>query len=168
MAVSPSTYARIAWRSFRSHLGSLGIGRQQHGIAAGRCRVDGYDPLLGVPKQRDRAASLWSGARQSPSAEWLHADDSADLVAVDIGVADAQSLGNAPLHRLYAAVDAERQAVAGGIDRVHQVIQPIRGVANHAQHRTEYLALQVARLTQQVSTRCEEAAVLGARRQRQC
>ena len=40
---------------------------------------------------------------------------------------------NAPLSRLDAAVDAERQAVAGGVDRIQQLVQPIRA---HSARRT--------------------------------
>jgi len=124
-------------------------------------------PAAAVLMDTTQAARLWPGAGQAAPAEWLYADDGADLVAVHVGVADTQAVGDAPLHALDPAVDAERQAVAGGVDRVHQVIQPFGGVAHDTQNGAENLAPQLAGVLQQIGTRREEAAMLGAGWQRQ-
>ena len=68
--------------------------------------------LGGVGEQRVGAAGLGPGARQPLAAERLHAHDGADLVAVDVEVADAGVLGDVVGDGLDAAVQAERQAVA--------------------------------------------------------
>ena len=54
-------------------------------------------------------------------------------------------------------VHAERQAVAGGVDRIQHLVQPIRGVAHDVQHRPEYLASAA-------SPRCRSSVRRAARR----
>src|SRR5688500_12355594 len=96
--------------------------RQQAGIAACRRRVDGDRLLGGEPRQVVRAASLGAGTRQVLPAERLHADHRADLVAVDVAVADLDAGRDLLDGRVDARMDAEGQAVTGVVDGVdHRV-----------------------------------------------
>src|SRR5690349_303936 len=131
------------------------FGGQQRRIAARRRRVDGYNPLLGKSIQRDRSPCLRSRARKAAPTKRLHADHRADLVAIDIGVADAQPLGNAPLRCLDPAVDAKGQAIAGGVYRIHQLVHTVGGIADDAQDGTEDLRPEFARTLQQEGARRE-------------
>jgi hypothetical protein len=80
------------------------------------------DGLLGgEARQVVRAAGLGAGAGQVLAAERLHADDRADLVAVDVAVADLDARGDLLDGLVDARMDAERQAVAGGVDRIDHV-----------------------------------------------
>src|SRR6185312_14891659 len=73
---------------------SLFPDRQQRGVAA-RCRgVDGQRAFAGEAQQVVRTAGLGTGAGQAFAAERLHADHRADLVAVDVAVADARVLAD--------------------------------------------------------------------------
>jgi hypothetical protein len=63
-----------------------------------------------------RAAGLGAGAGQALAAERLHADHRADLVAVDVDVADLRPRDDAVDGFVDARVDAQGQAVAGGVD----------------------------------------------------
>src|SRR3546814_2931463 len=90
-----------------------------------------------------RTAGLGSGARQTAPAEWLRPDDRADLVAVDIDVADRRARGNMRGHAVDARVDAERQAVTRGVDRVDERVEFAPLPRRDVQHRAEYLALQI-------------------------
>src|SRR5437764_13538387 len=92
--------------------------RHQRGVAAGGRGIDGHGLFGREARQIMRTAGLRTRAGQSVAAERLHADHSADHVAVDIDVAD----GNPVDHRLDRIVDArmnaERQPVAGTFDRL--------------------------------------------------
>src|SRR3546814_19737470 len=94
-----------------------------------------------------RTAGLGSGARQTAPAEWLRPDDRADLVAVDIDVADRRARGNMRGHAVDARVDAARQAVTRGVDRVDERVAfpppPRRALPAPA----EYPPLQNAHMT---------------------
>jgi hypothetical protein len=69
----------------------LWLPRQQARIAAGCRGVDGDRLLGGEARQVVRAAGLGAGAGQALAAERLHADHRADLVAVDVDVADLRA-----------------------------------------------------------------------------
>src|SRR3546814_6284373 len=84
-----------------------------------------------------RTAGLGSGARQTAPAEWLRPDDRADLVAVDIDVADRRARGNMRGHAVDARVDAERQAVTRGVDRVDERVE----FARSEEHTSELQSL---------------------------
>ena len=74
------------------------------------------DALGGKARQVIGAAGLRPGARKPLAAERLHADHGADLVAVDVEIADAGVLGDVIGDAVDAAVQAERQPIAGGVD----------------------------------------------------
>src|SRR3546814_13975569 len=61
---------------------------------------------------------LGAGAGEPLSAEGLHAHHRADLVAVDVDVADLGARGDVVDGLVDARVDAQGQAVAGGVDGV--------------------------------------------------
>ena len=100
---------------------------------------------FGEPRQVMRAARLGSGAGKPLAAKGLAAHHRADLVAVDIDVADLQSVDDA-LHRsVDAAVQAKRQAIAGGVDGIDHRVDFGRlecgdmqdGAENLARHRVD-------------------------------
>ncbi len=59
---------------------------------------------------------------------------------------------------------AQRQAVAGGVDLVEQVVERVALVTQHVQHRAEYLALQLAQLFDFDQRRRHEVAFALRRR----
>ena len=71
----------------------------------------------------ERAARLRPGARQPRAAERLHADRRADDVAVDVDVAGLDAFDHARDRLVDARVEAEGEAVAGGVDVVDQFVE---------------------------------------------
>ena len=67
-------------------------GGQQLKVSAGRGDIGRTHALGGVGEQGVGPAGLGTGARQPLAAERLHADDGADLVAIDVDVADPRAL----------------------------------------------------------------------------
>ena len=90
-----------------------------------------------------RAARLWAGAGQALAAEWLAADNRADLVAVDVDVADAKRVNHALHPVVDAGVQTERQSVAGGIDGLHHGPDLIGAEGGQMQDRAEDFARHV-------------------------
>src|SRR5207302_4020728 len=88
-------------------------------------------------------AGLGAGAGQPKAAEWLHADDRADHVAVDIDVADLNGVDDVVNSIVNPGVNAEREPVARAFDRLQHLGQPVGTVAHHVQHRTEYFFLEL-------------------------
>src|SRR5690348_7688783 len=108
---------------------------QQRRIATGRRGVDGERALAGEAQQVVRAAGLGTGAGEAFAAERLHADHRADLVAVDVTVADAGVLADVVHGGVDAAVHAEGEAVAGAVELVDDVLQLAGLEADQVQHR---------------------------------
>ena len=54
---------------------------------------------------------------------------------------DVVGAGREGDRRVDAAVNAERQAVAGGVDRIEQLVEPVGREAQHVQDRPEHLAV---------------------------
>ena len=77
--------------------------------------------------QIQRAAGLRPGARQALAAERLHADHRADHVAVDVDVAGPDARGDVRDGLVDAGVQAEGQAVAGGVDLRRSARRGLRG-----------------------------------------
>src|SRR6185312_7336303 len=111
-------------------------------IATRRGGVDAQSTLHREAMQVVRTARLRTRAGEPFAAERLHADYRADHVAVDIGIADPQALMNAPHRLVDAAMNAERQAVAGGRDGVEDTIKGIAAPAHDVKDRTEHFAGQ--------------------------
>ena len=81
----------IAYRRKRTSgkgSGGLFAERQQRRIAARRGRIDCQRALSDESQQIMRPACFGSGAGQILAAERLHADHRADLVAIDVAIAD--------------------------------------------------------------------------------
>ena len=108
-----------------------------------------------------RPAGLRTGARKSFAAEGLHADDGADDVAVHVGVADVQAVGDALDGFVDAAVDAQRQAVAGIGDGRADLIEVFGAPADEVQDRPEDFALETRDAVDFVGAWREEGAVAG-------
>src|SRR5690606_31994953 len=89
------------------------------------------------------AAGLGPGARKALAAEWLGTDDGADLAAIDVDVADTETLDDL----LHAVVDPrmqpEGEPVAPGIDCVDHLVEVSRLEGGHVQDRAEDFALEV-------------------------
>src|SRR6185437_5053462 len=83
---------------------------QQTRIAACGGGVDGEGAFGGEAQEVVRTAGLGAGAGQVFAAERLYADHRADLVAVDIEVADFGATADVFDGFVDAAVDAEREA----------------------------------------------------------
>ena len=90
--------------------------RHQRGIAARGRRVDAGHALGREARDIMRAAGLGPGAAQALAAERLAFDHRADLVAVDVEIADPGMLLDIVADGVDAALQAERQAVAGRVD----------------------------------------------------
>src|SRR5512138_3372370 len=109
----------------------------QRCISAGCGRIDGHRLFGGETRKVMRSASLGASARQAMTAERLHADNSADHVAVDIDVADLESLDRGLNGVVDPGMNAERQPVAGALDCLQYLVEPLGAVAHHMQHRSE-------------------------------
>ena len=91
----------------------------------------------------ERAAGLRPGAGKAGAAERLHADRGADDVAVDVDVAGLDAVDHARDRLVDARVQAEGEAVAGGVDVADQPVEVGALEAQHMQHRAEDFALDV-------------------------
>ena len=77
-----------------------------------------------------RSACLRAGAAQALAAEGLAFDHGADLVAVDVEIADARMFLDIVANGVDAALEAERQAIAGRVDRIDDLVELVAGEAN--------------------------------------
>ena len=112
-----------------------------HRGAARLCR--GACGLYGIARQIVRPARLRPGARKPLAAEGLAAHHGADLVAVDIDIADMQRLDDALHPVVDPGMQAEGQAIAGGIDRRDHRVD-LRGLeGDDMQDGAEDLALHL-------------------------
>src|SRR3546814_188723 len=139
----------------------LSAERQQGSIAAGCGGVGGKGALRGEAVKVTGAAGLWSGPRQPLAPEGLHADNGADLVPVDVDVSDPRPLRDAPYRGIDAAVDAEGQAVAGPVDRIDDIVDPVAVEADDMQDRAEDFPLQLSDGVDFIGPWSEEGAVFG-------
>ena len=114
-----------------------------------------------------RATRLGARARQSLAAERLHPYHGADLVAVDVDVADPNALADEGGRAFDAGVDAKRQAVAGGVDGFADLIKLIGGIAYDVQDRSEHFAFEVGHGVDFEHMRRKKHAIrmLGGKRQ---
>jgi len=89
-----------------------------------------------------RAARFGAGAGEAFATEGLHADHGADLVAVDIDVADVGMAGQRLRPGVDAGLDAQSQPIAQGIDLSNHHLRVTRP-AHDVQHRAEDFVLQL-------------------------
>src|SRR3546814_9572749 len=108
-----------------------------------------------------RAAGLWPRPRQAAAAERLRADDGADLVAVDIDVADLRARRDMRRDAVDARVDPQRQPIARGVDRVDQRVEFAALPRRDVQDGAENLALQVGDMVEADDDRRDEMAARG-------
>src|SRR5690348_6854379 len=90
-----------------------------------------------------RSASLRARAAEAFAAEWLAFDHCADLVAVDVEIADAGMLFDIIADRVDAALQAKSQPEPCRVDRVHNLVELIRGKTGDVEDGTEILAVQL-------------------------
>ena len=91
------------------HLGTLiyyGWVCQQLHIPPRSRGVDGNGLFGAKTLQIMRAAGFGAGAGEALTAEWLHTDDSADLVAVEVDVAHVRGTGQSLRSGIDAGLDA--------------------------------------------------------------
>ena len=96
-----------------------------------------------------RPAGFRAGAREAFAAEGLHADHRANHVAVDVSIADVGGIGQRLRARIDAGLQAQRQAVAEGIDLLDDRLrrfQRAAAPANDLQHRAENFVFDLADL----------------------
>src|SRR4249919_1972352 len=105
---------------------------------AARCRgIDAGNPLSRKARDVMRPAGLRSGTAEALAAERLAFDDRSDLVAVDVEIADARMLLDIVANRVDPALQAERKAVTGGVDRLDHLVELITGEADDVKNRAE-------------------------------
>ena len=91
-----------------------------------------------------RAASLRAGPRQPFPAEWLAFDHRANLVAIDVEIADPRMAFDIDARRVDAALEPQRKAISAGIDRRDDAIELARFPPNNVQNGAEMLAVEPA------------------------
>src|SRR5438309_4878096 len=111
--------------------------REQFGDPSYRRGVHGESPLGREPGQVMRPAGLRAGAGEAFAAEGLHSNYGADHAAVDVDVADARGAHHLVDETLDAAVDAEREAVAGVAQPSQHFPQIVSLKETHMQDRAE-------------------------------
>src|SRR5205814_9262492 len=103
-------------------------------------------------------------AGETFAAEWLHANDGADHVAIHVEVADARAFDDARDRGVDPAVNAERESVAEVVDGVDQRIDFAPAKRHHMQHRAENFAREAAEPVEHDKRRRDERAVRAMRR----
>ena len=91
---------------------------EQRRIEMNRTMVRRHRRRLDEAAEIEWAARLRSGARKAATAEWLHADHSADDVPVHIDIADFDAVGDMRDGLVQTRMQPESQAVAGRVDIV--------------------------------------------------
>ena len=89
-------------------------------------------------------AGLRTGAAEALATERLAFDNRADLIAIDVEIADARMLLDIVANRVDAALQAERQSIAGGIDRLDDLVELVASKADNVKDRPEILAILLA------------------------
>src|SRR4051812_46369761 len=98
----------------------------QRCVAAGGGGVDAGDALGREAGDVMRAAGFGPGAAKALAAEWLAFDHRADLVAVEVEIPNPGMLLDIVAHRVDAALQAEGEAVASGIDVLDNPLEALR------------------------------------------
>src|SRR5256885_13949813 len=122
----------VPWRD-----GSAFDRRHQARVAASRRRVDAGHALDREARDIMRSAGLGPGAAQTLAAEWLAFDHRSDLVAVDVEIADAGMLLDIIADGVDAALQAEGEAVTGGVNVLDHLVELVAGEVNDVEDRSE-------------------------------
>src|SRR6476469_3572241 len=85
------------------------------GVSTRRCRVDACDTFRREACDIVRPAGLGARTAETFTAERLALDDGADLVPVDVEIADTRMLLDIVAHGVDTALEAEGQAIACGV-----------------------------------------------------
>src|SRR5947208_2919035 len=113
-------------------------------IAARSGRVDASDPLGGEAGDIVWAARLRTGTAEALAAERLAFDHGPDLVAVHIEVSDPGVLLHIVADGVDAALEAQRQAITGRVDRLDHLVELVTREADDVKDRAKILAIQLA------------------------
>ena len=107
-----------------------------------------------------RATRFRAGAGQAFATEWLHADYSANHVAVHIQVADLGGVDHLSDGFVDTRVHTEGQAVTAVVDLLQQLAQISTLVAHYVQYRAEDLTLHLVEAVQLNQRRQHKGAAL--------
>src|SRR5438309_2541843 len=133
------------WDGIKPQRRSLSLDRShQAGVAAGRRGVDASHALGREARHIVRSAGLRTGAAEAFATEGLAFDYRADLVAVDVKIADAGMLLNIIADGVDPALEAQGQSVARGVDVLDDLVEPVAGKTDYMQDRTKILMIQLA------------------------
>ena len=118
--------------------------RHQTGVAARGGGVDAGHALGREARDVVGTAGLGSRPAQPLAAERLALDHRADLIAVDVKIADPGMFLDIVAHRVDPALQPESEAIAGCVDLIDDLAQAIPGKADDVKDRTKVLAFQLA------------------------
>src|SRR5262245_38164136 len=113
---------------------------EKRDVASRRGHVGRAHPLGREPDEVVWAARLGAGAGEAFAAERVEPRHSPDLVAVDVEITDARALGDEISHRPDAAMQPERQPIAGRIDRRDHPVDMPALEAHEVQNGAKHLA----------------------------
>src|SRR5689334_21824451 len=116
----------------------------QRGISARGSGIDAGDALGREAGDIVRAASLWAGAAEAFATERLALDHRADLITIDVKIADLGIFLDIVADGINAALEAEGQAVTSRVDCLDDLVELIAGKANDVKDCAEILAIQLA------------------------
>ena len=91
-----------------------------------------------------RAAGLRTRSAEAFATERLAFHDRPDLVAVHVEIADAGMLLDIVANRVDAALKTKRQAVAGRVDVLDDLVETLAVKSDDVEKRSEILAIQFA------------------------
>ena len=91
-----------------------------------------------------RSSGFRAGSAQPLASERLAFHHRADLVAIDVEIADAGMFLDIVTHRVDAALQAQGKAVAGRVDRIDDLVELVTGKANDVKNCAEILLIQLA------------------------
>src|SRR5690554_4037955 len=132
--------------------------RQQTGVAADGCRVDGPGPLGYESQQIVWATGFRARAGKPHTTKGLHTHDRADHVAVYVNIADPDAALDRGGQAFVAALDAEGKAVAATIDAVDHLIHVGRLITDDVQNGTEVFLIQFFDTLETQRRRADELA----------
>jgi len=107
--------------------------RQEFGVAARGSGVDGDSLLSGKACEVMRTAGLGACAGKPVAPERLHADNSADHIAVDIDISDGEAINDGLGRVIDPRMDAERQPKVLSLNSLQDAINLARGIAHDMQ-----------------------------------
>jgi hypothetical protein len=110
-----------------------------------------------------RAAGLGTRAGKARAAEWLHADDRADHVAIDIGIADIRVLEDLAPERFERVCTPSVNPYSLSGSTGAPCLDVLGSIAHDVQYRPELLARELRGAAQFDQVRREKAALRACR-----